>query len=183
MRNKNKIKLFSADQKKYGHQYREHVLEQYRIYVEGIDKISERRERANTFFLSLNTFLMTALGFFVKEEFSANIELLVLILGVLICFVWARTILSYRQMNTGKFTVLHQVEEKLPLALYRTEWSILEKGRNAGRYLPFSHLEGFVPYLFLACYILFTLLTFAEELGGAFGSVIDWIEHLSRNAQ
>jgi hypothetical protein len=42
-------------------QLRGHLLEQYKLYIEMADRISSRRQSANSFFLSLNTTLV-ALG-------------------------------------------------------------------------------------------------------------------------
>ena len=39
---------------KYGEKYKEHLLEQYKLYVEMADRISGRRQTANSFFLSIN---------------------------------------------------------------------------------------------------------------------------------
>ena len=35
------------------------LLEQYKLYVEMTDRISQRRMNANTFFISVNTLLLT----------------------------------------------------------------------------------------------------------------------------
>lgn len=41
-------------------QYREHILEQYKIYLEMADRISNRRDVANAFFLTLNGLVLSA---------------------------------------------------------------------------------------------------------------------------
>ena len=43
-------------------QYREHVLEQYKLCVEMADKVSGRRDIANTFFLTLHGICLGAAG-------------------------------------------------------------------------------------------------------------------------
>jgi hypothetical protein len=43
--------------------YKIHILEQYKIYVEMADRISSRRNLANVFFLTINTTLITVVGF------------------------------------------------------------------------------------------------------------------------
>ena len=41
----------------------EHALEQYKLYVEMADRISARRQTANSFFLSVNTAIVALLGY------------------------------------------------------------------------------------------------------------------------
>ncbi|MFN3532432.1 MAG: hypothetical protein ACK41Q_07970 [Candidatus Brocadia sp.] len=55
-------RLFPTDPAKYGSDYHAHLLEQYKIFLQLADNISERRNRANTFFLTANSFLVTTLG-------------------------------------------------------------------------------------------------------------------------
>lgn len=43
--------------------YQAHLLEQYKLYVGMADKISERRQSANSYFLSLNTALLGFVGY------------------------------------------------------------------------------------------------------------------------
>ena len=59
--------------------YKDHVLEQYKLYVEMADRISARRSTANTFFLTLNTLLVGALSA-CAEKFS-SLSVIVLKLG------------------------------------------------------------------------------------------------------
>src|SRR5262245_9792406 len=46
--------------------FQNHLLEQYKLYVEMADRISQRRGTANTFFLTVNTAIIGALGTFIK---------------------------------------------------------------------------------------------------------------------
>jgi hypothetical protein len=68
------------------------------------------------------------------------------------CYLWYRTILSYKGLSTGKFAVVHAIEERLPLALYNTEWNVLGEGKNKKIYWPFSHIEFLVPWVFITIY-------------------------------
>ena len=47
--------LYGISPDKYGGEYQNHLLEQYKLYVQMADKISERRQSANSFFLTVNT--------------------------------------------------------------------------------------------------------------------------------
>jgi len=63
-------------------------------------------------------------------------------------FVCFNLIRSYKQLNTAKFKVLHEIEEKLVMNLHKYEWEILEEGKNYKVYYPFSHIEMLIPWIF-----------------------------------
>src|SRR3989344_9639315 len=105
--------LFVSASADYGDQYIEHLLEQYKIYVNAAEKISDRRQKTNEFFLGLNTALVTLLGFIVtKTTPGDSIYMLGLasVAGSIICYLWYRIIYSYKGLNSGKFKVIHSIE-------------------------------------------------------------------------
>ena len=152
-------KLFTTLPEKYGDKYAEHLFAQYKIYIESAERISDRRQKTNEFFLSLNTALVTLLGFIAIKINSGQFFyaiLLASISGMVICFFWYRIILSYKGLNGGKFKIIHLIEKKLPLMLYETEWEILERGENKKIYWSFTNIETKIPWVFVVIYgILF----------------------------
>lgn len=77
--------------------------------------------------------------------------------GITMCYLWYRMVLSYKGLNGGKFKVIHAIEARLPLALYDTEWEMLGRGENKKVYWPFTHIELWVPWIFIGIYILLVL--------------------------
>ncbi len=153
--------LFQIDEKKYGKEYKNHFFEQYKIYIESADKISERRQKANNFFITINTFIITILWFLFKLEWLKElgyIKELVLILWFLISIIFWFLIRSYKQLNTWKFSVIHKIEEKLPLSLYSYERKILWEWKDYTKYYSFSHIELLLPIIFWIWYIIILLL-------------------------
>ena len=62
--NNNLESLVSVAKDKYeATKYNDHVLDQYKLYVEMADRISSRRLTANSFFLSLNSILIAFLSY------------------------------------------------------------------------------------------------------------------------
>lgn len=51
-------------EEEYGTDYKHHILEQYKLYVEMSDRVSQRRASLNVFFISVNTFLITVVTFY-----------------------------------------------------------------------------------------------------------------------
>ena len=136
--------------------YTEHLLEQYKLYINSHEKVSDRRQKTNEFFLGLNTALLAALGFIVGKfgDSSVVLVLFALIAGMIICYFWYRIIYSYKGLNTGKFTVIHAIESRFPLSLYDTEWDVLGRGEDKEKYWPFSHIEIKIPWVFIILYIV-----------------------------
>ncbi len=141
--------------------------EQYRLYIEMMDRLSERRNSANTFFLTLNTGVLAVMTGFLSLEgriVPTNWLVILAVAGVILGLMWARIVRSYDQLNTGKFKVIHMLETQLPARLYATEWSIL--GQGDGRlYKPLSHVERHVPHVFILFYICVAVLLFLGILG------------------
>ncbi len=147
--------LFQRPKDEYGDLYCQHLFDQYKLAVEMADRVSARRMQANTFFLGVNTGLLTIFATLVKERilsgFSGALPILAL---VILCFVWWRIVRSYRQLNSGKFAVILELEKLLPVAPYAAEWIALGEGKDSRRYLPLTHVENWVPRLFGALYLL-----------------------------
>lgn len=137
--------------------YQNHLIEQYKLYVEMADRISNRRGVTNTFFATLNTAFLTALVGFIKNDIS-NIFIL-LIAGILICIVWAVLLRSYRNLNSAKFMIIGLFEERLPASPYwRAEWQALGKGKDWKKHIPLGPIETYVPLIFAILYLLLLIL-------------------------
>ncbi len=148
--------LHSSEKENYGSNYEAHYIEQYKLYVEMADRISNRRQQANSFFLSVNTAVIAIVGYVqlgAEAGKSQAFYWLVSIAGISLCYTWYRLIRSYKDLNSGKFKVVHAIEQKLPLALYDAEWESLEKGKNPDIYQPFTKVEMRVPWVFLILHV------------------------------
>lgn len=146
----------------YGDSHRDHTLEIYKTYLEMADRVSARREKANAFFLAVNTALIALLA---KDAFGGAtaspraLEILVPLAAGVLCYLWYRIIRSYRDLNSAKFKVLHAIELQLPLRPYDAEWESVDRGRNPTLYLPFTHVEMIVPWLFMGFHALLAAST------------------------
>ena len=155
--------LLSKQENSYGPQYSEHLFQQYRLYVESAEKTSDRRNKANSDFITLNTLLVSLLGLASQATFMYNpalAELVLSVLGLIISTVYSLLIRSYDQLNTGKFRVIHEIEKNLPLALYDHEWDVLGQGKNRTVYTPLSRIERKVPVAIAVMYGLFMVFFF-----------------------
>lgn len=125
-----------------------HLLDQYKIYLEMTDRISSRRSTANSYFLSINSATLAFIGYLSSKE-TGEFMWLLAIAGMTLCILWKALITSYRNLNTAKFLVIHQIEKRLPISPYDAEWDAMGRGRNSKLYWPISHIEKGVPYVFI----------------------------------
>lgn len=149
-------KIIQNNKESYGDGYQSHLLEQYSLYLKGIDKASDRRQRTNDFFLTVNTATLAFMGVMNKaiENDSPLLVLVVSLFGIILSLIWYRLIKSYRNINRGKYQVLHKLEEQLPAIPYKLEWDILANGKNKKIYKPITHVEISVPVIFTVLYSL-----------------------------
>ena len=57
-----KKELFSTSSKNYGDLYQEHLINQYKLYVEIANNTSNMRASANTYFLTINSAIIAITG-------------------------------------------------------------------------------------------------------------------------
>lgn len=143
---------------KYGENYSQHYFDQYKIYIESIEKISDRRESANKYFFALNSGIIVSAGFIVNSSLGEGLKILALLILAVLGIIFSGTfwflINSYKQLNSGKLRILHKIEENLPIKMYADEWVELGQGNDMKKYLPFSHIERVVPVIFGVLYLL-----------------------------
>lgn len=130
-------------------------IELYKFYVEMADRISARRATANSFLLAVNTFLLSFLGMVGNMQGLAQSLWLYCVpaAGILICLTWVILIESYRTLNSAKFKVIHEMESQMAYAPFTKEWEYA-KGGDGVVHKPISKVEPYIPYAFMALYIV-----------------------------
>lgn len=141
------------------------LLELYKLHAELADRVSQRREGANRLYVSLLVGLVVfvaALLRFGTDGVSADTVLICTgVLGMLLSASWYIVIRSYRQLNTGKFLALQELESQLAYPFFTKEWELLEQGKEWRRYWKLTVVETGLPLIFFAlscCLVAFSLL-------------------------
>ncbi len=142
---------------------RHELLELYKLHAELADRVSQRREGANRLYVGLlaglAAFLAVLLRFGVGDLPVRVVLVLVGLVGTLLCVSWYVVLRSYRQLNTGKFLALRELESKLAYPFFRREWDLLGEGEDRRRYWRLTVVEIGLPCLFFA--LFFALLAFS----------------------
>ena len=138
------------------------VLDLYKIMVTSSESLVQRRQAVNTFFLTINGALLTANGLIVQSTESERIGSLgvavLAIAGLILCGAWSSLIVSFGQLNRGKFKVINSIERHLKSAIYAAEWEALGRGEDPSIYRSFTSREIWVPRALFALHAI-TLLT------------------------
>jgi len=147
------------------------LFEQYKLYVEMSDKISERRNNANSFFLTANTLLITIFGGLVTflsdpQGTASSLEPYILLqtpmfgivsasaatAGIILCITWFNLITRYKNLNQQKFFIIQQLESKLPSKPYVAEELVPTTSLR-----PLTTTERFIPMVFILLYVFLIL--------------------------
>lgn len=138
----------------------DHILDIYKLYVDMTDKLSNRRHLTNTWFLTLNTTIMTIAGFLLSKNLETIMLIIILLAGFVNCILWNRLIASYKRLNTARFKVIQEIEEQLPIKTFCKEWDLLNNDRNSKQFYSLTKIENKIPLIFALLYIIIGLFQF-----------------------
>lgn len=124
------------------------LLSQYKLCVEMADRVSSRRQTANSFYLTISALLLGSLAFFGGASDSIGDTFVACAVGICFCVLWLRNIRSYSQLNSGKFAVILEMEKRLVASPFDAEWEALSRGKKSQKYRPFKDVESLVPICF-----------------------------------
>ena len=147
------------------------LLEIYKLHAGLADSVSRQRGTTNRFYLLLMSGLSVIFSGLL--QFQNGVPLVALMvgfgtLGMLLAVAWYIHIRSYRQLNSGKFKPLHELEEKLAYPFFKREWELLEEGENPNKYWRLTVVETFVPAIFGGVFFIMFVIGLGLLLHGAF---------------
>lgn len=128
------------------------ALEQYKLILGTTESLESRRQALHTFFMSINSLFLAAIGLLAKESLdNAAVAIGVVVLAVaggLLSESWRRQVISYGHVAASKWTVINAFETCLPSSPFCAEWQALQR-RN---YRSFTTNETAIPVAFVALY-------------------------------
>jgi len=143
-------------------------FEEYKLFVEDTARFSERRQTVNNLHVAVNSLLLSAVAFLVKDVgfaplWRALVALPLLAAGIVICLQWDRLIIKYKKLVGFRIDQL-RVMENLPEMtgchrMYHAEDILYPRDKHdqpiPGQGLNFSDRERWLPCVFLIVYGLF----------------------------
>lgn len=137
---------------------RAQFFELYQMMVESSEALVARRQGVNTFFLTMNGLLLTGIGLLLKGQGEKPLKALgigfLFLTGSMLAWAWRTLLISFGQLNTGKFAVITRMEPFLAASIYAAEWQALGEGKDNRVYRSFTDREKWVPSLLLAVYLI-----------------------------
>lgn len=145
------------------------ALDLYKIMVQSSEALVGRRQGVNTFFLTMNGALLTASGLIVQgsdgEQLGALGIAVLAMAGVILCAAWRSLIISFGQLNRGKFQVINTIERYLKAAIYAAEWEALGRGEDPNVYRSFTSREIWVPNALTVIHALIVMAALLVAVG------------------
>lgn len=150
---------------------KEELVEIYKLHAELADSVSRQRGTANRFYMLVLSGL--AVLVFLQRKNGVPLEWLMIgfgLLGMLLAAAWYVVIRSFRQLNSGKFKALHELEEKLAYPFFKREWDLLKEGTERKTYWRLTIVETFVPIIFCVCFVVLMLIGIFLLVNGGSGA-------------
>ncbi len=145
------------------------LLEQYKLFLQTSEDLVSRRQNVNSFYISISSALVTAMGvFFAMKNLTHNSQMLLgfvfCLIGIILSISWSKTLSCYGNLNSSKMKIISSIEKQLPLSLFDAEWAALSDKLNKKKYVSFTESEQIVPRLFCAVYFLVMVFLIVSRL-------------------
>ena len=141
------------------------LLEQYRLFAETSEALVNRRQNANSFYITANTALITiaATAFSLGGDLISKlmITLVLTIPGILLNHSWSKILESYGITNSSKMKILSMLEKRLAASLYDAEWQVMSNQYNKKQYVSFTDGEKSIPRIFTGVYAIIDVICIA----------------------
>ena len=110
---------------------RQLLLEQYKIMVGSTEKVTDQRMRVNNLFFTVTSSILSV-SLVVGKSFEFSVVgaigmLALSVMAFVVTFLWEKLVRSYGKLNTGKFTVIDQIEKQLRTNMFEHEWNVLKQ--------------------------------------------------------
>ena len=141
-------------------------FEEYKMFIEDTARFTERRQDASNLYVTINSLILTAIVFVVKDLGANPLSRLLLLLpvitvGIFVSLWWRQLIIKYKELVGFRINMLRKMEEKEDLKetekMYHAEDELYPRDAQGnmikGAKLNFSDLEARLPTLFIILYI------------------------------
>ncbi|HEY77185.1 MAG TPA: hypothetical protein G4O00_13595 [Thermoflexia bacterium] len=148
------------------------TFEEYKLFVEDTARLSDRRQTVTNTYITVNSLLLGAISFLIRDAASGQwwglvLSFPLLAAGIAVSCFWRQFIHKYKTLIGLRIDTLREMEE-LPgmensIRMYHVEDAIYPRDKDGkmipGEGLNFSDLERRLPTVFLILYILYVVCT------------------------
>jgi hypothetical protein len=145
-------------------------FEEYKLFVEDTARFSERRQTVSNIYVAVNSIILGAIAFLVKDAgfaplWRAYVVMLVLAAGIVICVQWNQLISKYKRLVGFRINQLRAMEDSPKMdgchRMYHVEDELYPRDKDdqpvPGQGLNISDRERWLPWVFIVVYALFLL--------------------------
>lgn len=147
----------------------EDLVTQYQTYVQTSEAILERRQAISSFYVSVNTTIITAIttiiSIFMSTDMLSNKQLsigIIILVSSLLSIIlnsnWYLQLDSYGKLNSAKMKVISALEKYMPANIFDTEWRVMSSKIGGKKYRSFTNIEKTIPMTFLVFFIVTTCI-------------------------
>lgn len=148
-------------------------FEEYKLFSELVQRLSERRQAASQTYLAVNTAAFGVLAFLAKDAGFhgwglVGVSVPLFLVGTIACVIWHKIVTHFREIIGWHYERLRDMEEVLPdsARVYSREWERFYQAQASKKGFSFSQLEIWLPRLFIALYAVYALgMIVATALG------------------
>lgn len=140
-------------------------FDEYKMFIDDTARFTERRQNASNLYVTVNSLLLTAIAFIVKdaifeEAWTFLLTIPIVVAGIFVSFWWKQLLHRYRLLGRLRFKVLREMENSPDLAgiekMYHREDELYPRNPDGtvmqGEGLNFSDLESKLPVMFITLY-------------------------------
>jgi hypothetical protein len=130
------------------------AIEQYKLILQSTESLEARRQALHTFFMSINSLFLAAIGLVGNESLdtpAVGIGVILLgLTGALLSMSWRQQVNSHGRVTSSKWEVINHFEAALPSRPFCAEWEALQRKQ----YKSFTDVETSVPAAFFVLYAI-----------------------------
>jgi hypothetical protein len=146
------------------------ILEQYKLYVEMMVRMTDKRRQDSKYFAAILSGLFILASFFVSRQY--DITLLLGALLLICCFayfvtrLWLDRILCYKINLDAKAKVLCELEQELPYPCFTSEWDMKTKQKYKSMCDNELKLVDYIGKSCVLVFVVFAVLSFIGHIAG-----------------
>lgn len=134
------------------------LIEQYKLLLGTTESLIERRQKLTTTYISIFSIILPVISTMLSfpQTFLKVATMIISLVCIVLCCSWRKTIISYGKSNRAKFAILEEMEHKLPVDMFASEWFALKNLTT--KYKSFTSRETIIPIIFSLIYALFFII-------------------------
>ncbi|MBT3187762.1 MAG: hypothetical protein HN736_09180 [Anaerolineae bacterium] len=140
-------------------------FDEYKLFIDDTARFTDRRQNASNLYVTVNSLLLTAIAFIVKdalfkETWAFLLTIPIIVSGIFVSIWWKQLLHRYRELGRLRFRALREMEKSPKLdgieKMYHHEDKLYPRNPDGtvqqGKGLNFSDLESKLPTMFIVLY-------------------------------